>query len=103
VARLYEEDATLVPQPGTSVNGVKAVKEALAGFLAIDGTMQVDTIYALECGDVALTRSAWSIHNGAEVKIAATGTELMRRQEDGSWLFAIDHPFGAEAKSWAND
>lgn len=98
VSQLYEQNASLVPEPGKSVSGMKAVKEALKGFLAIDGKMHIDTIYALESGDVALTRSAWSIRNGSEVKIAAAGTELMRRQKDGSWLFVVDHPFGAEAK-----
>lgn len=96
ILTLYENDAALVPQPGSVVAGRAQITEALKGFLAVPGRMQVDTIYAVQAGDLALTRSTWSIRDGAEIKIQASGTEVMRRQADGTWRFAIDHPFGAD-------
>ena len=96
VIALYEENATLVPQPDQLVNGREKVKEALQGFLSIEGEMEIETVYCLQVGDVALTRSSWKITNNGTVGISASGTELMRMQRDGTWLFAVDHPFGAQ-------
>lgn len=97
---LYTDGATLVPQPGQSVAGKKGIEKALQGFLAVPGTMRIDTVYALEVGPLALTRSRWSIREGAETRIEARGTEVMVREPDGNWRFAVDHPFGADDKSW---
>ena len=38
---LYEPDASLTPSPGTRVTGAKAIREALAGFVADGGTLLV--------------------------------------------------------------
>ena len=97
---LYAEGATLAPQPGQSVTGKKEIAQALQGFLAVPGTMRIDTVYTLEAGPLALTRSLWSIREGSETRIEARGTEVMVRGADGNWRFAVDHPFGADDKSW---
>jgi len=34
---LYEPDATVFPQPGSPVTGHAAIREALVGFVAIEG------------------------------------------------------------------
>ena len=96
ILALYEHEATLVPRPGKAVSGRQEIAEALQGFLGIPGKMQIDTIYSVESGDLALTRSAWSIRDGQEIKVQALGTEVMRRQSDGTWRFVVDHPFGAD-------
>ena len=96
VIALYEENASLVPQPGQQVNGKEKVKEALKGFLSIEGEMDIETVYCLQTDDVALTRSSWKITDKGNIAMSASGTELMRMQSDGSWLFAVDHPFGAQ-------
>lgn len=96
---LYENESALVPEPGRAVNGKQKVRDALKGFLAIKGKIQIDTVYVVQAGDVALTRSSWSIRDGEDVKVAKEGTEILRRQPNGNWLFLIDHPYGAEPKS----
>jgi len=58
--------------------------------------MEIKTVYCLESEDVAIGRSEWSIRDGSEVKVAAKGIELMKRQQDGTWKVLIDHAFGAE-------
>ena len=97
VMALYEGHASLVPRPGIVVSGGAALREALRGFLAVPGLMIIETVYAVESDGLALTRSAWSIRDGNETQLHGAGTEIMRRQPDGSWLFAVDHPFGAAA------
>ena len=96
VLALYENDGVLVPQPGQLVAGKTKIKEALLGFLSTQGTFEIKTTYCVQCGDVAISRSLWSIRDGSQIKIQAKGTELLRKQADGSWLFAVDHPFGAD-------
>ena len=93
---LYEDEGVLVPQPGQSISGKTKIKEALLGFLDIKGLFEIKTTYCIQCGDVAISRSYWSIRDGDDIKIMAHGTELLRKQANGTWLFAIDHPFGAE-------
>jgi uncharacterized protein (TIGR02246 family) len=96
VLALYQPDAALVPEPGQVASGRDQLRQALLGFLAVPGVMQIETVYAVQAGDVALTRSAWSLVDAGEVKLQACGTELMRARADGTWAFAVDHPFGAD-------
>jgi ketosteroid isomerase-like protein len=53
----------------------------------------------VECGDLALTKSAWTIKakspEGEAVEMEGNGTEVLRRQADGSWRYLIDDPFFA--------
>lgn len=96
VLALYENDGVLVPEPGRTVSSKTKIREALLGFLGVKGVFEIKTTYCIVLNDIALSRSLWSIRDGNEIKIQAKGTEILRRQRDGSWLFAIDHPFGAE-------
>ncbi len=53
----------------------------------------------IESGDTALVHSKWTTvgtdADGNRVDFAGQGTEVVRRQADGTWLFIIDNPFGA--------
>jgi ketosteroid isomerase-like protein len=52
-----------------------------------------------QCGDVALLMSKWTLKGtsteGEPVSIEGQTSDVVRRQADGSWLFAVDNPFGA--------
>ena len=51
-------------------------------------------------GDIALLRA--EVHlvgtapDGIRVEINNHTAEVVRRQPDGSWLYTIDHPYGAD-------
>lgn len=99
---LYEDDATFVNADGSTVQGKAAIREALAGFLAAlgaDGTMSLETRYAVRHGDLALLSNAWHLRgsgaDGQPVDLHGLTTEVVRRQADGRWLYIIDHPLGA--------
>lgn len=100
IAALYEPEATLVPQPGQVVKGVHAIRQALQGFLALKGRINVETQYVIRAGDIALLRAKWSLvgtgPDGKLMDMKGNSTEVIRRQPDGNWLFVIDHPFGAD-------
>ena len=42
VIKLYEPGASLMPEPGQVVSGVKAIREALGGFLAMKPRIKLD-------------------------------------------------------------
>ena len=94
---LYEPDATLVPQPGQTAVGRDAIREALKGFLTLCGEFRTELMNVVQAGDLALVRSDWSLvgtgPGGCLVDLSGRGVEVVRRQPDGTWLFAIDNPY----------
>ena len=95
----YEDDASLVPQPGPVVRGAAALREAVGAFIALKGQLAITVEEVVEAGDIALLRSRWTLRgtgeDGQPVELAGAGAEVVRRQADGSWRFVIDHPFAA--------
>jgi ketosteroid isomerase-like protein len=100
----YEDEASLVPQPGQIVRGA-ALREAVAGLIALRGPLDITVEEVVEAGDVALLRSRWTLRgtgdDGQPVALAGAGAEVVRRQPDGTWRFVIDHPFAASAPAGA--
>jgi uncharacterized protein (TIGR02246 family) len=96
---LYEPGAALVPQAGAPpLTGSAALREALAGFLAVKGRMEGEARKVVQVGDVALVLTDWRLSgsgpDGTPLHMAATATDVLRRQPDGTWRIAIDNPFG---------
>ena len=98
---LYEPDAGFLAEPGKAVTGTEAVREVMSGFMSLKPTitLEVDKVVP-SGGDLALTCSKWSLSgtdaDGNPVNISGRGTEVVRRQPDGTWLFVIDNPFGTD-------
>jgi ketosteroid isomerase-like protein len=59
VIELYEPGACLMPEPGQVVSGIKAVREALRGFLAMKPRIKLDVKKLAETEGIALTTSKW--------------------------------------------
>ncbi len=99
---LYEPNATLVLDSGEVVSGKAAIREALKGFLALDEIHFTREIKAIQSGDgnLALLRGAWSATttgpDGKPVTVTGNNVEVVRRQPNGTWLFVIDNPRGAD-------
>jgi ketosteroid isomerase-like protein len=60
----------------------------------------MQTTYCVESGDTALLCGKWQLSgngpDGSAVEMRGNSIEVVRRQNDGSWRFVIDHPFGAD-------
>ncbi len=97
---LYEPGAAFAIQPGRLSHGLPGVREALAGFVAMKGTLHLNVTRVLEASDLALVTTAWSYAgigpDGEPVKLAAQSADVLRRQADGSWRFVIDNPWGTD-------
>ena len=97
---LYAPDAQLVPQPGQVITGHEAIRQALQQFLALKGAMQITTRYVIRGDAIALLSGQWHLKgsgpDGKSIEMGGKSAEVARRQSTGEWLFAIDHPFGAD-------
>ena len=97
---LYTPDAALVPQPGQVVQGHATLREALQAFLGLNGKIELQTTYVVEAGDTALMRGQWRLNgtgpDGQPVALSGKSSEVLRKQPDGRWLYAVDHPYGAD-------
>ena len=95
---LYEPDAAFAAQPGNLAHGLKGVRESVAAFLAMKGTLDLKVTRVLEASDLALVVGEWSFAgtgpDGAPVKLTGHNADVLRRQADGSWRFVIDNPWG---------
>ena len=99
VISLYEPEATLVAQPAQMAEGRAAIREALNGFLAMKPTLIPEKKTLVTAGDLALSVVRWTLNgtgpDGAPVRMEGTTSDVLRKQANGRWLYAIDNPWGA--------
>ncbi|MBI5437117.1 MAG: DUF4440 domain-containing protein [Nitrosomonadales bacterium] len=94
----YEPGATLIVQPGKVATGTKALRDALAGFIALKPTLTTESYQVVQSGDIALYCSKWNLKgvapDGSIVQMGGTSSDVLRRQTNGQWLIAVDNPWG---------
>ena len=97
---LYESEAAFATQPGNLAHGAPGVREALSGFISMKGKLDLEVTRVLEVGDLALVIGDWTFDgtgpDGEPVRLAAKNADVLRRQEDGTWRFVIDNPWGTD-------
>jgi ketosteroid isomerase-like protein len=97
---LYEPEAAFAAQPGTLAHGPRGVRESLAAFIAMKGTLDIQVTRILEAGGLALVAGRWSFTgtapDGSPVRLTGRNGDVLRRQADGSWRFVIDNPWGTD-------
>ena len=96
---LYEPEAVMIDDAGI-VHGRQAIRHALQGFLSARPRMELETKSVVQSGDLALLRADWRIRgtapDGKSFETSHHSSEVVRRQADDTWLYVIDHPFGAD-------
>jgi len=97
---LYESSAAFATEPGSLAHSVPGVREALGGFIAMNGELDLEVTRVLEVDDLALVIGVWSFNgtgpDGEPVHLTARNADVLRRQTDGSWRFVIDNPWGTD-------
>jgi len=72
---LYEPEAAFATQPGRLAPGLGGIRDALGGFVAMNGKLDLEVSRVLEVGDLALVVGDWSFTGtgprGEPVKLAA--------------------------------
>jgi uncharacterized protein (TIGR02246 family) len=97
LAALYEPDARMVAEPGRVVSGRLMIRAMYDAFMAGGTRIEIAPRRMLTGTDVALVSNDWHITgtnpDGSPVQARGTSEEVLRRQPDGTWLYAIDDPF----------
>jgi ketosteroid isomerase-like protein len=97
---LYETGAAFAKEPGSLAHGAPGVGEALSGFIAMNGTLDLKVTRVLEVDDLALVVGVWSFDgtgpDGEPVRLESRNADVLRRQPDGTWRFVIDNPWGTD-------
>ncbi len=97
---LYEPGAAFATQPGSLRHGLSGIRDSLAGFISMKGTLDLEVTRVLQASDLALVVGVWSFvgtgPDGGAVKLTGHNADVLRRQPDGSWRFVIDNPWGTE-------
>lgn len=95
---LYEPTGVLVAEPGKIARGASEIKEAMEGFLSLRPTLTTIKHELIQVGDLALYFSDWKLLGtgsaNTPVEMEGRSSDLLRRQSDGTWLIAIDNPWG---------
>lgn len=98
---LYEDNAVITPQPGMIVTGLPGIREALGGFLGLNGPITMTTKTIIPAGDLMLLHAEWTVDgkgpDGTPIVLSARSSEVIRRQADGHWLYIIDNPYSVDA------
>ncbi len=93
---LYEDDAAFVGPDGVAAAGRAAIRERLAGLLALAPRLTMLASETILAGDVALISNRWHIelagNEGGGTGYEGTSAEVARRRRDGSWRYVIDSP-----------
>ena len=108
-AAMYHPDASIVQvdevHGGSHVaRGADGIRKTMAAYVGLKPHMDVVTHHTTVSGDFAMTRSQWLIkgtdESGKPTEVHHHGMEVHRQLPDGSWVFFMDHPFGADPE-WA--
>lgn len=96
---LFEQGARVVRYNGDIVTGMENIHREHVNLLQFGGRMTSINKYCVEIDGVALLRADWKIEtrnaNGEEMTIEGASAEIVRKQPDGTWLYIVDNPFGA--------
>jgi uncharacterized protein (TIGR02246 family) len=97
---LYDPNAVMEQPDGTVLNGREAIREHLAGFLALECRMNLTVDKVIQNGNLALLLSNWTLTGadtgGDAIESAGRTSDLVQQQADGTWVLLIDNPYGGE-------
>jgi len=90
---LYEQDAVFASPSGTAT-GLDQIREVLQGYLSSGATITMEDSVAFTVGDLALVHWSWTMQLPDGSTSTGGTAEVLRRQDDGRWMFVIDNPDG---------
>ena len=94
---LYEPSAIWVQQRDADARGTAAIRKLLAAFVAIRPVYTSKVTKLIHAGEnLTLLYTDWSV-TASGTTLSGRGLQIVRRQPDGTWRFAIDDPFGRVA------
>lgn len=91
---LYERRASHICPDGTVAQGDDAIRSVLDQFVAMKPKLSVILKKVVRAGDdLAVLYDDWTLAardpDGNPIDMRGKGVHIVRRQQDGTWLFAI--------------
>lgn len=102
---LYEPAAVLFKKSGETASGLEAIRQIYAGMIALQPKFEVEFIKCTMSADASICTNrmkagmAWKDAVGKLHCGGFHSLEVVRKQQDGSWLFVIDDPYGSMRES----
>lgn len=93
---LYRDDAVFIPDGTTQLTG-GGIREALNGFLALKGPIEMKLVRVVEAPDTAVVIADWSLKTPDGNTLTGRTSDVVAKLADGSWRYVIDAPFGIKA------
>ncbi len=93
---LYRDDALFLPDGQAELTGA-GIREALLGFLALKGPIEMKLVRVVEGPDVAVVIADWSLKTPDGNTLTGRTSDVVTRLADTSWRYAVDAPFGIKA------
>jgi uncharacterized protein (TIGR02246 family) len=97
---LYEPQASLENEDGTAAQGSAAIRETMQGIFAAFPELKItmNVVRVVRAGDdLAVLYNDWSAigraADGSPFAMEHKAMEIVRRQSDGTWRFAVDDPY----------
>jgi uncharacterized protein (TIGR02246 family) len=95
---LYEPEAVFVAPGGEILHGHDEIRGAYGPMFASGANIRIETAGIIEgTGGLVLMHGRWTLSgtqpDGSPLEMKGTSAEVLRRQHDGSWRYAVDNPF----------
>ncbi|WP_299476013.1 DUF4440 domain-containing protein [uncultured Roseibium sp.] len=99
VMKTYENNQTIMFQPGEAVSDGIAARQIFEQFAAVSPKFSYSGHEVIVEGDLAIHIAPWRMNGRDPEGNPVTGDGLsiavLRRQPDGSWKMVIDNPHGS--------
>lgn len=94
----YEDEATVVLEPGRLATGKAELRRAFEFILKLKGIARQEKTHVMEACGLALFTSQWSFSgtapDGSPLRRDSYASTVLRRQSDGRWLIVLDNSWG---------
>lgn len=98
---VYEASAVLFSKSGRTMTGLDEIRKNNAALIALKPTFDIAFIKFTLSGDGTLATNrmkanlSWKDAEGKLLEASVDTLEVLRKQEDGSWRYIIDDPYGS--------
>lgn len=95
---LYERDGVVIQKDGQLRRGEQQIREHLDQLLKLKPKISNNVLHCVVVENIAMIFSQWQLTGvspeGAVIEASGRSFDVLSRQADGSWLIAIDSPYG---------
>jgi ketosteroid isomerase-like protein len=100
VLSLYDPKAAYVIKPGRVTESPAELRAALQHVVALRGRLAVNPQSFTRSDDLVLVLGKFTLSgsrgDGTPFERVSRFADVLRRQPDGSWLLAVDNPYGGD-------